>query len=76
MDKIPDFNEKKLMITKVSKNNYHLTSGPYETINTLKEDYLKLKKFGFKNLSRNFINKLIKFYFLVNLKQLKSYCQP
>ena len=53
MDKIPDFNEKKLMITKVSKNNYHLTSGPYKAINTLKEDYLKLKKFGFEELDIN-----------------------
>ena len=67
MDKIPDFNEKKLMITKVSKNNYHLTSGPYRAINTLKEDYLKLKKFGFEELDINFMNKLIKILFLVNL---------
>ena len=50
INEIPNFNEKKLTITKISKNNYHLTSGPYRVINLLKKDYIELKSFGFEDL--------------------------
>ena len=50
LNEISNYNEKKLTITKISKNNYHLTSGPYRVINLLKKDYIELKRFGFEDL--------------------------
>ena len=41
---------KKLSIKKKEKNNYHLTSGRYNTVNSLKKDYIELKKYGFEEL--------------------------
>ena len=37
-------------VKKLSKNNYQLSAGPYTSINTLKNDYFKLNKYGFDNL--------------------------
>jgi len=37
-------------VKKLKKNKYQLTSGPYSSINTLKNDYFKLNKYGFNNL--------------------------
>jgi len=37
-------------VKKLKKNKYQLTAGPYTTINTLKNDYFKLNKYGFENL--------------------------
>ena len=41
---------KKLSIKKKAKNNYHLASGRYNTVNSLKKDYIELKKYGFEEL--------------------------
>ena len=38
------------IVKKLSKNNYQLSAGPYISINTLKNDYFKLNKYGFDNL--------------------------
>ena len=51
--KIPSYDIKKLKIRKKSNKESNLISGPYKTINLLKNDYIKLKKFGFEEL--NFI---------------------
>ena len=37
-------------VKKLSKNSYELSAGPYSSINTLKNDYFKLNKYGFDNL--------------------------
>jgi len=37
-------------VKKLKKNKYQLTAGPYSSINTLKNDYFKLNKYGFDNL--------------------------
>ena len=37
-------------IKTLSKNNYQLIAGPYTSINTLKNDYFKLNRYGFDNL--------------------------
>ncbi len=37
-------------VKKLKKNKYQLTAGPYSSINTLKNDYFKLNKYGFENL--------------------------
>ena len=37
-------------IKTLGKNNYQLIAGPYTSINTLKNDYFKLNKYGFDNL--------------------------
>ena len=36
-------------IKTLGKNNYQLIAGPYTSINTLKNDYFKLNKYGFDN---------------------------
>ena len=50
---IPNFDIKKLKIIKKSNKEIRLISGPYSTINLMKNDYIKLKNFGFEEL--NFI---------------------
>ena len=47
---IPDFDNNKLKITKKSSKEIDLISGPYSTINLMKNDYINLKKFGFEEL--------------------------
>ena len=41
---------KKLKIKQISKKETRVVSGPYNTINSLKNDYIKLKNFGFEEL--------------------------
>ena len=43
-------NIKGLLSNKLSNNNYQLLTGPYSSINSLKNDYFKLNKYGFDNL--------------------------
>ena len=43
-------NSKKLYIHKRKSNKIQLLSGPYNSINSLKNDYIELKKFGFEEL--------------------------
>ena len=47
---MPNFNNKKISIRKKKKNNFQLISGPYNTVNSLKNDYIILKKIGFEEL--------------------------
>ncbi len=47
---LPDFDTKKLIIRKKNNKNINLISGPYYTINLMKNDYIELKKFGFEEL--------------------------
>ena len=41
---------KKLIIKKKSNKEINLISGPYNTMNLMKNDYISLKKFGFEDL--------------------------
>ena len=47
---IPEYDAKKLQIRKKSNKQTDLISGPYNTINFMKNDYILLKKFGFEEL--------------------------
>ena len=47
---MPNFNNKKILIRKKKKNSFHLISGPYNTVNSLKNDYIILKRNGFEEL--------------------------
>ena len=47
---IPEFDTNKLKIIKKSNKKINLVSGPYNTINAMKNDYFRLKKFGFEDL--------------------------
>mgnify|MGYP001217916949 CR=1 FL=1 len=47
---IPNYDIKKLKIIKESAKQINLLSGPYNTINFMKNDYIQLKEFGFEEL--------------------------
>lgn len=47
---IPNYDIKKLKIVKKSNKEIMLMSGPYNTINFMKKDYILLKDFGFEDL--------------------------
>ena len=49
-EKISNFNSQKLTIHKKGLKEINLLSGPYKTINFMKNDYIQLKKFGFEEL--------------------------
>ena len=38
------------MVRKLGKNRFELSAGPYLSINTLKNDYFALNKYGFEEL--------------------------
>ena len=44
------YDAKKLKIKKKNNNEINLISGPYSSINLMKNDYIKLKNFGFEEL--------------------------
>ncbi len=46
----PNYDSKKLVIKKRSHKEFEVLSGPYKSINLLKNDYIELKKFGFEEL--------------------------
>jgi hypothetical protein len=46
----PNFNITSLSIKKKSSKEFEVLSGPYKSINSLKNDYIELKKFGFEEL--------------------------
>ena len=48
--RISDYNDKKLQIRKKGNKQIDLISGPYNTINLMKNDYILLKNFGFEEL--------------------------
>ena len=47
---LPEYDTNKLKIIKKSNKKINLVSGPYNTINIMKNDYFELKKFGFEDL--------------------------
>ena len=47
---MPSFDYKKILVKKKKKNNFQLISGPYKTVNSLKNDYIILKRNGFEEL--------------------------
>ena len=47
---IPNLDYKKIKIRKISDKETHVISGPYISVNLLKNDYIKLKSFGFEEL--------------------------
>ena len=47
---MPDYDDKKLVIKKRRPKEFEVLSGPYKSINLLKNDYIDLKNFGFEEL--------------------------
>ena len=47
---VPDYDINKLKIQKKSSIEFEVLSGPYKSINLLKNDYIVLKNFGFEEL--------------------------
>ena len=47
---VPDLDSKKLKIKKINNKETQVISGPYTTVNLVKNDYIKLKSFGFEEL--------------------------
>ena len=47
---VSDFDINMLEIKKIGKKETHVISGPYTSVNLLKNDYIKLKTFGFEEL--------------------------
>ena len=48
---VKDLNAKKLKIQKISSKETQVISGPYNSVNLLKNDYIKLQNFGFEELN-------------------------
>ena len=49
-DEIKNFSHKKLHVKSKKLNEISLLSGPYSSINLMKNDYIQLKNFGFEEL--------------------------
>ena len=47
---VPDLDSQKLKIKKINNKETQVISGPYTSVNLLKNDYIKLKSFGFEEL--------------------------
>ena len=47
---VSNFDINKIKIKKVNKKKTHVIAGPYTSVNLLKNDYIKLKSFGFEEL--------------------------
>ena len=47
---IPNLDYKKIKVRKISDKETQVISGPYTSVNLLKNDYIKLKSFGFEEL--------------------------
>ena len=47
---VSDFDINKLKVKQISNKETHVISGPYISVNLLKNDYIKLKNFGFEEL--------------------------
>ena len=45
-----NFDINKLKIKQINKKKTHVISGPYTSVNLLKNDYIKLITFGFEEL--------------------------
>ena len=46
----PNLSHKKLIIKKINNKETQVLSGPYNSVNLLKNDYIKLKSLGFEEL--------------------------
>ena len=49
-DELIDYDNKKLKIEKINLKETQVISGPYSSVNLLKNDYIKFKNFGFEEL--------------------------
>jgi len=47
---VVNFDSKKLKIKKINSKETHVISGPYTSVNLLKNDYIKLAEFGFEEM--------------------------
>ena len=47
---LPELTSKKVKIKKISSKETQVISGPYTSVNLLKNDYIKLKNYGFEEL--------------------------
>ena len=47
---IIDFDRKKIKVKSKKSNEIEVISGPYKSVNLLKNDYIKLKKIGFEEM--------------------------
>ena len=47
---VSNFDINKIKIKQINKKETHVISGPYTSVNLLKNDYIKLKNFGFEEL--------------------------
>ena len=47
---VPNYDIQKLGIKKRSNKEFEVISGPYKSINLLKNDYIDIKNFGFEEL--------------------------
>ena len=50
ISELPNFDIKKLMIKNKTAKEFEVLSGPYKSVNLLKNDYIDLKIFGFEEL--------------------------
>ena len=50
VQEITNFDNKKLKIKKINNKETQVISGPYNSVNLLKNDYIMLKSFGFEEL--------------------------
>ena len=50
LKKYKDLSSNKISVIKVKKNNFDLRTGPYSSINSLKNEYIILKRHGFEQL--------------------------
>ena len=50
VEELTEFDNKKLKIKQINNKETQVISGPYSSINLLKNDYIKLKNFGFEEL--------------------------
>ena len=50
IEELPGYNINKLKIRKKSTKEFEVLSGSYSSVNSLKNDYIKLKKFGFEEM--------------------------
>jgi len=47
---VPNLDTNKLIVKKINDKETHVISGPYNSVNSLKNDYIKIKNFGFEEL--------------------------
>ena len=50
IQEMPNFDNNKILVKKIKKNTFQLISGPYSAVNSLKNDYIILKRNGFEEL--------------------------